>query len=188
MAVQQNIAVGGPRHKPFRHGSGYLMVLSGVGLVLVAVLAALSSPLGRQVALAGGGADNDREVIFTKWITSVGTPPVLFNMGGVVSGAVGGGQFVGEILDLENTAATTKIKALYHVNGGIHQFSADVHVTQDNVKGTGTIQGVVTDGWLKGARVEGRYQVISPCGIINAQQGPFGDVCFQGILHLLRDS
>ena len=44
------------------------------------------------------------------------------------------------------------------------------------------IKGFVTDGSLKGARVNGEFQVISPCGIINALPGAFGDVCFQGNL------
>jgi len=44
------------------------------------------------------------------------------------------------------------------------------------------IKGSVTDGSLKGARVNGEYWVINPCGIINAQNGGFGDVCFQGNL------
>ena len=32
------------------------------------------------------------------------------------------------------------------------------------------------------------YQVIAPCGIINAQSGPFGDVCFQGNLNIMPGS
>ncbi len=130
-------------------------------------------------------SDTAVTIVFTKWIASVGTAPVLFNMGGVVSGAAGAGQFVGEITSLDTSnPAITKITALYHINGGTHQLTARVNVTQDNNKGTATIVGVVTDGWLQGAKVEGGYQVISPCGIINAQQGPLGDVCFQGTLHV----
>lgn len=135
-----------------------------------------------------GAADNKASVIFTKWVTSPGTAPVQFKMEGVVSGDVGGGKFVGEVLNLTSTAGITKIEALYHINGGTHQFTADVRVTQDDKKGTGVIKGVVTEGWLKGAEVQGEYQVIGPCGIINAQTGPFGDTCFQGTLRIPQGS
>jgi hypothetical protein len=180
MAIQHDTAVGGPRRKPFQRGSGYLTVLSALALVLVTVLTAVSSPLGRQVAFAGGGGDGDNEVIFTKWITAYP------NMQGVVSGVVGGGLFAGEILEKEPTPPTiTKVKALYHINGGTHQFTALVNVTQDNTTGMATIHGVVTDGWQANARVEGGYQVIGPCStVINAEF----NVCFQGTLHLLQGS
>jgi hypothetical protein len=62
-----------------------------------------------------------------------------------------------------------------------------VFVTQNNSKGTGAIKGVVTNGPLKGRRVRGDYQVIFPCGVINAQNGSSGDVCFQGTLSIGPD-
>lgn len=145
-------------------------------LVLVAVVAALSSPLGRQVAFAGGGDNGERQVIFTKWFTT------FPNMQGVVSGVVGGGLFAGEVRDIQTTGSITTITAVYHINGGKHQFTASINVTQDNTTGTGTIEGEVTDGWLIGAKVKGGYQVISPCStVINAEF----DECFQGTLHIL---
>ena len=124
------------------------------------------------------------DVIFTKWITTAGTAPVVFNMAGVVSGDAGAGQLVGEVLEYSPTPTTTNIKALYHINGGTHQFTARLSVTQDNIKGTAVVNGVVTDGQMKGAEVRGSYQVIAPSGIINAQQGVGGDACYQGTLHI----
>ena len=155
-------------------------------VVLVAGFAILASSSGMLAVFAdSGGADNKASVTFTKWVTAPGTAPVLFNMAGVVSGDVGGGKYVGEVLNLDqSTPGITKIQALYHINGGTHQFTADLRVTQDDKKGTADIKGVVTEGWLKGAQVQGEYQVIAPCGIINAQTGPFGDTCFQGTLHI----
>jgi hypothetical protein len=42
---------------------------------------------------------------------------------------------------------------------------------------------------MKGARVRGNYQVIAPCGILNAQNdGPFSDFCFQGTLRINRET
>jgi hypothetical protein len=142
-------------------------------------------------ALAGGliGTEVDKnkfrgrvEVAFTKWLA--GWP----NMAGLVSGDAGGGHFVGEVLNFEHTEAVDKIEALYHINGGAFQFTAHNFITQDNLKGTAEIHGIVTDGPLKGARVHGEYQVISPCGVINAQNGGGGDTCYQGTLSVKAGS
>ena len=116
------------------------------------------------------------EVTFIKWITNAP------NMAGVVSGDVGGGTFAGLILSRVTEGNVTKIEALYHINGKALQFTAHNFITADNLKGTAVIKGFVTDGPLAGERVDGEYQVIRPCGIINAQIGSSGDVCFQGNL------
>jgi len=115
------------------------------------------------------------EVIFLKWV--VGAGPL---MAGVVSGDVGGGTFSGEILGASQTGNILTIDALYHVNGGAHQFTAHNHISQDNATGIAEITGSVIDGPLRGARVRGEYQVIHPCGITNAADS--GDLCFQGTL------
>jgi len=134
-------------------------------------------------ALAGGppeaAANNFRgrvEVTFIKWVTN------WPNMAGVVSGDVGGGLFAGEVLNYNHTDAIDTVEALYHINGGALRFTAHVFVTQDNLKATAVFKGSVPDGSLKGAHVSGEYQVISPCGVINAINGTVGDVCFQGNL------
>jgi hypothetical protein len=81
-------------------------------------------------ALAGGlhgpeaGKNKFRshvEVAFTKWLA--GWP----NMAGLVSGDAGGGHFVGEVLNFEHTEAVDKIEALYHINGGAFQFTAQLY-------------------------------------------------------------
>jgi hypothetical protein len=122
------------------------------------------------------------EVIFTKWVTD------FPNMAGLVSGDAGAGTFSGEVLNYEHTTKTDRIEALYHINGGAHHFTAHNYVTQNNLKGAAVIRGVVTDGPLKGARVQGEYQVITPCGVINAQNGTGGDFCFQGTLSIRAGS
>jgi hypothetical protein len=144
-----------------------IRVVSVVGAI---VLLLLISP-----ALAGDTFHGRVEVIFLKWV--IGPGPL---MAGVVSGDVGGGTFAGEILGASQTGNILKIDALYHVNGGAHQFTAHNHIIQDNATGTAEISGVVTDGPLQGARVKGEYQVIHPCGITNAADS--GDLCFQGTL------
>jgi hypothetical protein len=149
---------------------------------LACVIALQISP---SLAASGPGVREGRDdegrgvqVVFTKWVTD------WPNMAGLVSGDVGGGTFAGEILQFTPSAAITKIEAMYHLNGGEHQLTAHVFVTQNNLKGTAAIKGVVADGPLKGARVRGAYQVIAPCGVINAQNGAAGDVCFQGTLDI----
>ena len=116
------------------------------------------------------------EVIFLKWVTN------LPNMAGVVSGDAGAGLFAGEILKRTETERFIKIEALYHINGKDFQFTAHNHILEDKQTGIAAIHGVVEDGPMKGAHVRGEFQVIAPCGIINAQQGDAGDVCFQGTL------
>ena len=138
-------------------------------------------------ALAGGQRETSGdkgkfhgrvEVIFTKWITD------FPNMAGVVSGDAGAGLFAGEILGITPTTDGEVLEALYHINGGAYHFTAHNFITQNNLKGTAVIDGLVLDGPLKGERVRGEYQVISPCGVINAQNGSSGDVCFQGTLSI----
>jgi hypothetical protein len=139
-------------------------------VVSAIVLLLLISP-----ALAEDTLHGRVEVIFLKWV--VGPGPL---MAGVVSGDVGGGTFAGEILSASQKGNILTIDALYHINGGAHQFTAHNHITQDNATGTAEIRGVVTNGPLQGARVKGEYQVIHPCGITNAEGS--GDLCFQGTL------
>jgi len=93
-----------------------------------------------------------------------------------------GGTFAGETLSFNQTGAIATIEALYHINGKALQFTAHNYITFDTQKGTAVIKGFVTDGLLKGARVNGEFQAISPGGIINALAGAFGDTCFQGNL------
>ncbi len=161
-------------------------------LIVIVVVAALATPFAvapTQMALADkGGQEGDNfRVIFTKWGTTEGVPPVLFNMAGIVSGDVGGGQYVGEVMEMTSTEDTTTIKALYHLNGSAHQLTAQLTVVEDIKTGTAVLKGVVTDGWMKGAQVRGTYQSILPCGIDEAATGAFGDICYQGILRIHRE-
>ena len=144
-------------------------------ICFVLLAGALVLSLQIPSALAGDGFHGRVEVAFLKWVIGAGP-----HMAGVVSGDVGGGLFAGEILSSSQTGNIFKIDALYHINGGAHQFTAHNHITQDNATGTAVITGFVTDGPLKGAQVRGEYQVIHPCGIINAEGS--GDFCFQGTL------
>lgn len=143
----------------------------------VPIVAAGTSSLGIQAALAGDDDDHghDVDITFTKWITTIP------NMEGVVGGDVGTGTFVGEILDFVPRTRITNIEALYHINGSAHSFTAHVFVRQNEVRGTAQIRGVVTEGWLAGKRVRGSYTVISCPDRTNG-------VCFEGTLHIHVDT
>lgn len=161
-------------------------ILTSLTAFVIAGSLQLSPALAAGPPEAGNNFLGGRiEVTFIKWVTAA-TPPVgIAAMAGVVTGDVGAGQFVGEVLSLEfPDSNTVKVHALYHINGGAYSFTADNVVTQDNVKGTAVINGtVISPGPLNGARVQGEYQVIYPCGITNAQvRGAFDNFCFQGTL------
>ena len=138
-------------------------------LVAIVSIAALTLSLGAGVASAGRGRDHGiAQNTFSKWIT---TYPA---MAGVVGGDVGTGTYAGEILKY-TPDTTTVIEALYHFTGSRHSFSALVHVEQTGLKAV--IIGVVTDGWLKGHKVEGQYTQIT------CPQSSGG--CFQGTLDIM---
>lgn len=142
-------------------------------LALIAAVMLLALSLGAGTALADGGRHHgDAENTFTKWITAYPA------MAGVVGGDVGTGTYAGEILKY-TPGTTTVIEALYHFNGSRHSFSALVHVEQTGLEAV--ISGVVTDGWLKGSPVEGKYTQIT------CTQAPSG-TCFEGKLDILRGS
>ena len=145
-------------------------------LIAMFLLLNISTALANGQSTTMGRSHGRVEVTFLKWIAT------LPNMAGVVSGDPGAGLFAGEILAFEQTERFTKIEALYHVNGKDFQFTAHNHILQDKKTGIAVIHGVVVDGPMKGAHVRGQYQEITPCGIINAQQGDGGDVCYQGTL------
>jgi hypothetical protein len=155
-------------------------ILTSLASLVVAGFLHLSPVLAAAPpAAAGDNFFGGRiEVTFIKWV--IAWP----DMRGVVSGDVGGGQFEGKILDLNTAGDITTIHAEYNILGGAYpQITADNVVTQNNVKGTAVINGVVTSpGPLNGARVQGEYQVISPCNITNAIAGDGGNVCYQGTL------
>jgi hypothetical protein len=142
-------------------------------VVLIAAVSLLALTLGAGVASANSGRHTDEaHNTFTKYVS---TYPA---MTGVVGGDVGSGTYAGEILK-RTPGTTTVIEALYHFNGSRHTFSALVHVEQTGLKAV--ITGVVTEGWLKGHPVEGKYTQIT------CTQSPNG-TCFQGTLDILRRS
>jgi hypothetical protein len=142
-----------------------------LGLVLVAAIT------GSVLAYNGREKGRTFDDTFTKWVTT------FPNMVGVVGGDVGVGTYTGEMIEYNPGDDITTIHALYHFNGSKHAFTADVNIIQDNQKGTATITGEVTEGWLKGASVTGEYNVLPECPI-ETPDNAFGTMCFQGTLHV----
>jgi hypothetical protein len=162
-----------------------------------ATLAALAVALLFQPSIARAddqrGGDNERgdrdhrdaKCTFTKWIVdNPNMPGLIYNMAGIVGGAVGDGIFTGEVLFRSVIGGVTKIVAFYHFTGLKHSFTALVQVeaTGSKAGSTAVITGIVTEGWLKGHAVKGEYTVIT-CDHV----GPSPN-CFEGTLKIDRDS
>ena len=148
-----------------------------------AVLMAAGALLAMSVGAAGASAGVDSrnaDNSFTKWATGPGTPPVVLDMAGIVGGDVGAGSFSGEVLSFDQVGNVATIHAIYHFHGGVHSFTADVHVVQTDL--SAVINGVVTEGWLKDNQVAGAYTQIT-CSHDSTTTD-----CFQGTLSILRGS
>jgi hypothetical protein len=107
---------------------------------------------------------------------------------GIVGGDVGRGRYAGEVLGDDTTSRPGFWlgHARYELHGRKHTVIADLQITEDDRTPaliTATIDGVVTDGWLEGAHVTGRYRQWDVCPIPTPGNA-LGTVCFQGTLHL----
>jgi hypothetical protein len=143
-------------------------------LVLVAGFVAPTLSLSPGAAAASGR--REAIVTFTKWVTSPPTKPPAS------AGAVGQGRYAGKVLsDHTSASGMWTAHARYEFYGAQHSFIADVHVTQTNL--TAVIVGVVTTGWLKGARVTGAYTQRNTCPL-KTPGNLEGTVCYQGKLQI----
>ena len=147
-------------------------------LAVIATVVLLSLSLGVGVVAADSRDHRNAENTFTKWITNweAGT------MAGVVGGDVGNGTYAGQILSFSGTGSASdpvKITADYHFFGARHSFTAHLDIVQ--IGALASLNGRVTDGWLKGNLAEGEYTQI-PCD--KGVQDP--QACYQGTLDILR--
>lgn len=156
--------------------------LKGWSAVLIVALVAAFSvvPVRLAVADSGGVPYHNFNVTFTKWITAY---PDMVGVGG---GDIGPATFTGEIHSMNDTGDITYVEATYHLKGSKHSFTANVHVTQNDVVGTGSMTGEITDGWLKGGSLIGEYNVYPVCPLPETPGNGMGTLCFQGVLHLRR--
>ena len=160
-----------------------------------AAFAALCALGPTQLALAdpGGEKGHTFDVTFTKWVTSLpANLPSLagVSMAGIVGDDVGDGTFTGEVLsDDLSVPGFWLAHARYEFHGEKHSFIADVHVIENDTTtpATAVVTGVITQGWLKGARLTGGYTVV-PVAPIPTPGNVFGTLCFQGALDIRKDS
>jgi hypothetical protein len=134
-------------------------------------------------------AGSIRHVTFAKWTTSLPTsPPSLAGspLAGVVAGDVGPGRLAGEILgDNFSVPGFWLGHARYEFYGEKYSFIADVQITENNTTdpATAVVNGVVTQGWRKGAQVTGQYTLVSDC-FVSTPGNVSGTMCSQGTLQI----
>ena len=117
------------------------------------------------------------EVTFTKWIT---TFPAMagFTGGDVV------GTYAGEVLNRTafDNGVIVQLEARYEVidPSGLHSFKTIIQGKSTN--GSAVLNGVITEGWMVGARTQVTFETITPC--------QFGtrNVCFQGTIRVTPGS
>jgi DNA-binding SARP family transcriptional activator len=114
------------------------------------------------------------EITFTKWITAY---PAL---AGFTS--YGPGTIAGAVLNRIDDGVSTHLSARYEVTdpGGSHSFKAVIQGKANNDSGKYELNGIVTWGWMLGARVRASFVRVSPC-----QFGKL-NVCYQGTIQIQR--
>ena len=160
-------------------------------IALAAAVAAMSVALNpRTASAASDGNARTADVTFTKWVVTLPSDPSTLAgilMAGVVGGDVGVGRYAGKVISDDTTSMPGFWLAHVHYgfHGRKHTFVADLQITENDTTNpvTATIRGVVSTGWLKGARVSGNYVQRDSCPI-PTPGNVFGTLCFQGALHL----
>lgn len=114
------------------------------------------------------------EVTFTKWIAAY--PAIA----GFTS--YGPGTMAGEVLSRIDDGVFTHLVVRYEVTdpSGAHSFKAVIQGKANDKTGRYDLNGIVTWGWMTGARVHVAFQRITPC-----QFGKL-NVCFQGTIQIQR--
>jgi DNA-binding SARP family transcriptional activator/Tfp pilus assembly protein PilF len=115
------------------------------------------------------------ELTFTKWVSTYPT------FTGVTS--YGPGTIAVEMLSRIDDGVFTHLSARYELTdpGGTHSFKAVLQGKSNNREGNYNLNGIVTWGFMLGARVHATFHRVTPC--------EFGklNVCFQGTLQLQRE-
>jgi len=114
------------------------------------------------------------EITFTKWIT------VYPALTGFTS--YGPGTIAGAVLNRIDDGVFTHLSARYEVTdpGGSRSFKAVIQGKANNNSGHYELNGIVTWGWMVGARVRASFARITPC--------EFGqlNVCYRGVIQIQR--
>ena len=119
------------------------------------------------------------EIAFEKWFTTYPT------MTGNTS--YGAGTYAGTILKrtVFDNGVIVQLEARYIVtdpSGEGHSFTAVIAGMENLVTRSAVLNGVVTEGWMVGARVHVTFAIVAPCALAI---GPSArNVCFQGTIRL----
>lgn len=157
----------------------------------VAATLLFQSAVARGDDVPSGNRDHrDATVSWTKWVTdwpeNDGITGVFGIIGGPAEGDIGEGNVTGEALNpivpLPD-GIHIRFEADYHFHGSKHSLTVHFIVTQNVVDNGGVLEGVVTDGWLKGNRVTGRFTA-RECGDGEGTISP----CFEGTAEIERGS
>jgi tetratricopeptide (TPR) repeat protein len=114
------------------------------------------------------------EITFTKWITAY---PALAGFTSYGPATIGGA-----VLNRIDDGVSTHLSARYEVTdpGGSRSFKAVIQGKANNESGHYELNGIVTWGWMLGARVRASFARVTPC--------EFGklNVCYQGVIQIQR--
>ena len=115
-------------------------------------LAALAVTLLFAAPSAQAAGDSQVVIGFTKWVT----------VGNQMEGVADGGTYTGEVLNLDAIAGGQiwKIDARYDFHIGERSFSAVIYGIHSWHTGNGVLNGVITDGWNAGSRVQVKFVAI----------------------------
>jgi hypothetical protein len=115
------------------------------------------------------------ELTFDKWFTTY--PAMTGNIPGY-----GDGSFAGTILKRTafDNGVIVQLQALYMITdpSGDHSFTAAIEGTENLQTASAVLNGVITAGWMIGARVHVTFQVITPCRVV------VKPVCFHGTIRI----
>src|SRR3954469_19855456 len=110
------------------------------------------------------------------------------------------GLFVGEVLQRQVSlnGRIIRLEAIYEVQAGEHSFTALVRGGTGETKagepasvsGAALLDGVILAGWRTGSRVHAEFQTTTPSSTteVGCPGAPAGKTCFQGTIHIERDS
>ena len=128
----------------------------------------------RSSAVESLGERGVTEFTFEKWFTAY---PVMTG-----NTSLGDGTFAGRILSRTafGNNVIVKLEALYQITdpSGAQSFTAEIGGTENLTTSSAVLNGVITDGWRKGARVHVSFDVVAPCPMHNRA------TCFRGTIQV----
>jgi len=153
-----------------------LMATAIIAPVVITACSDMTAPKNEATSVNPFAEAAVTEITFIKWFTTF--PAMTGNT------SYGDGTFAGTILGRTafDNGVIVKLQALYRVTdpSGSHSFAALIQGTQNIETATAVLNGVITEGWMVGARVHVTFQRITPCALAPIAPG----LCFQGTIRI----